>query len=101
MYTHPPIFRTHYWFCCLVLTECRFGILLTWTSKEGLPLFAKEMDEYFPLSFFGGGHCWQERKGLFASGYLVLAKYLGIYGLNDTLENRADACYSHCTKSSQ
>ena len=30
---------------------CYFGILLTWTTEEGHPLFKKEVAEYFPLFF--------------------------------------------------
>ena len=29
---------------------CHFGILLTWTSEEGHPLFKEEVVEYFPYS---------------------------------------------------
>ena len=49
------------------------------TSEEGRSLFKEEMVEYFPLLFFGP---FARTGRLFASGYLVLAKYLGIYGLS-------------------
>ena len=50
-------------FCWSVLAECHFGVLLTRTSKEGLPLIKEEMAEYFPLLYFGGGHRLQEGEG--------------------------------------
>ena len=43
----------------LLLAEWNFGILLTWTSEEGLPLFKVEMVEYFPL-FFCCCFCFEE-----------------------------------------
>ena len=60
---------------------CNFGILLTRTSEEGLPLFKEELAEYFHLLSFGGYHL-QQREGFFASWYSVLKTSLGIYGLN-------------------
>ena len=35
-----------------VLVVCNFGILLTWTSEEGLSLFKEGVAENFPLLFF-------------------------------------------------
>ena len=59
---------------------CNSGILLTWTSEEGDPLIREGMAEYFLLLllFFEGGKRLQEWERVFASGYLVLIKYLGI-----------------------
>ena len=51
-----------------VLAECHFGMLLTCTSEEGLPLFRDEVVEFFPLLFFGGGHCLQEQEGFLPQG---------------------------------
>ena len=57
------------------------GILLTWTSEEGLPLFKEEVVKYFSLSLFVGAMPPFARTGRpFALRYLVL-KYLSIYGL--------------------
>ena len=33
----------------VLLAEWNFGILLTWTSEEGLPVFKEEVVEYFSL----------------------------------------------------
>ena len=44
---------------------CNFGIRLTWTSEEGLPLFKEEVAEYFPLPFFVGGQRLKERESFF------------------------------------
>ena len=59
---------------------CDLGLLLTYTSEEGLSLFKEEVAVYFPLSSFGV-YRLQQREGFFASGYLVLKRFLGIYGL--------------------
>ena len=56
---------------------CNFGILLTWTSEEGRPLFKEEVAEYFPLFcccfivvvvVVVGDHRLQERKGFLLQG---------------------------------
>ena len=56
---------------------CNFGILLTWTSEEGLSLFSEEMVEYSSLLLLGGGYSLQEREGFFTSGYLVINETSG------------------------
>ena len=72
----------------VLLAEWNFGILQTWTSEKGLPLFKEKVAEYLPLfccvvvvvvvvvvvfrpPFARNGR-------LFASGYSVL-KYLWVY----------------------
>ena len=52
--------------------------MLTWTSEEGLLLFKEEVVEYVVL--------WRRpplasAERPLASRYLVLAKYMGVYGL--------------------
>ena len=44
---YPPYSGRTTGFASLVLAECNFGISLTWTSEEGLPLFKEEVVEYF------------------------------------------------------
>jgi len=58
---------------------CNFGILLTWTSEEGLPLFKEEVTEYFLLLFFHRRPLFARTGRLFASGYLVFKTNLWAY----------------------
>ena len=51
-----------------VFAECHFGILLTCSSEEGLPLFTDEVVEFLPLVFFVGGHHLQEQEGFLPQG---------------------------------
>ena len=67
-----------------MVLEWNFGILQTWTSEKGLPLFKEKVAEYLPLFFvvvvvvvvFRPPFARNGR--LFASGYSVL-KYLWVY----------------------
>ena len=48
----------------VLLAEWNFGILLTWTSEEGLPLLKEEVVEYFPCCFVVGLHCSKKYLGI-------------------------------------
>jgi len=66
---------------------CNFGILLTWTCEEGLPLFKEEVVEYFPLLLllllllFWRRPQFARPGRLFASGKVMLRKNLWAYML--------------------
>ena len=63
-----------------VLVVCNFGILLTWTSEEGLSLFKEGVAENFPLLFFEEtAVCKSERVSFAPAGCIVFVLSLFVY----------------------